>query len=148
MSSVRRWRSVWFFLALVIVAAIVAAYERHGSARRRLEAERATAYGMAVESYKRALPLGTTRQHVEAYLMKSGKPLRRMCCMDSSRSGDERVDDILTKIGAEPAPFYCSEHNVYVGFQFAPSLPNPRVDGTPSDRLDSIRLFHWSEGCW
>ncbi len=141
-------RAVWFFLAVLILAAILAAYTQHRSAKSGIEGERARAYAAAVERYSRALPLGTTRQDVEAYLTKSGMPLRRMCCMDSSRPGNKRVDDILTKVGVEKAPFYCSEHIVYVGFQFASSLANPKVDGIPSDRLERIRLFHSFEGCW
>jgi hypothetical protein len=146
--AIFRWRLMWFVLGAGLFVGSIAVYSHQRLDRRRLDRERAATYETALQTYRQALPLGTTRQDVEAYLQKMGRPVRRMCCMDSSRSADERVLDLLTKVGVEPAPFYCSERNVYVGFEFAPSVPHPKVDGTASDRLTRIRLFHWTEGCW
>jgi hypothetical protein len=93
-----------------------------------------------------ALRLGVTRKEVEAYLSSNGRTFWRMCCMPPVEGG--WAWDNLTKIGAEPPPWYCSEHNVYIGFAFisrGPRLADPSANDT--DTLTGIRIFHRPEGC-
>jgi hypothetical protein len=59
----------------------------------------------------------------------------QMCCVDFKDTSPRGYDD-LAKIGQEPAPWACSEKNVYVAFQF-----------DSFDTLKSVTLYRWLEGC-
>jgi hypothetical protein len=96
------------------------------SAKQKREAD----YQAAVQSYSDALKPGATRKSVEDYLQAKGVKYEKMCCID-----EKNADAELVRIGKEKHPWYCSEHDVYIAFQF--------VD----DKLKSITVYHWLEGC-
>lgn len=66
-----------------------------------------------------------------------------MCCMGSSHN----AYDTLVKIGDERAPWYCSEHGVYVGFGFVAHGSHKFPEAHDSDTLTSVRIFKWLTGC-
>jgi hypothetical protein len=89
-----------------------------------------------------------TRREVEEYLRTRNVRFRQMCCVETSQRFSTNVYDDLAKIGQEDAPWFCSEKNVYVAFQFTGSQGNttgPAADA--SDRLRTISIYSWLEGC-
>ena len=141
----KRWRILAIALTIIGVVAVgvLSIIWKRGATLARL---REAQYQMSLRSYSEALHLGATRQEVEAYLRANGRPFQRMCCMPPVEGG--RTDDDLTLLGAEPPPWNCSEHNVYVGFAFMPQGPrlaNPVSND--ADTLIDIRIFHWLRGC-
>jgi hypothetical protein len=105
--------------------------------------KREAGYQAALQSYSDALKPGTTRRSVEDYLQAKGVNYEKMCCIDERSAEAE-----LVRIGKEKHPWYCSEHNVYIAFQF---VDEPHEGWRPSDReldkLKSITIYHWLEGC-
>ncbi len=87
------------------LVAAVAAVGWYRVTEKRAARQRAAMYDETPAFYRRTLPLGTTREAVDTYLRRAGKPVLSMCCMATTTPVDERVLDILTRIGAEPAPF-------------------------------------------
>ena len=143
--KMRRWRVVAVALTIIVVVAcgVTSIVSRRNA---RLALEREAQYQAWLRSYSEAFPIGVTRNEVEAYLRGNGRPFRQMCCMPDGATG--RPLDDLTQIGAEPHPWNCSEHNVYIGFAFVPKglrLADPSSNDT--DILMEIRIFHWLEGC-
>ena len=55
--------------------------------------------------------------------------------------------DDLVKIGEETAPWFCSESNVYVAFEFNPKSKDERADSNGSDTLKRVSVFHQLERC-
>jgi hypothetical protein len=109
------------------------------SAKQKREAD----YQVALQSYSDALKPGATRKSVEDYLQAKGVKYEKMCCIEERSAEAE-----LVRIGKEKHPWYCSEHNVYIAFQF---VDEPHEGWRPSDRdldkLKSITVYHWLEGC-
>ena len=64
-----------------------------------------------------------------------------MCCVDIKKSVD--VWDDLVKIAQEDAPWFCSEKNIYIAFQFTGTASRAE----PSDKLISVTVYPWLEGC-
>lgn len=128
-------------IAMMACVVVLVQMRRNTMARQR-EAQ----YEAARRSYSEVLRMGVTRKEVESYLRGKGTPFQQLCCMPPVEGG--RALDDLTKIGAEPHPWNCHEHNVYVGFTFVPL--GPRLsDPTSSDThtLTGIRIFHRLENC-
>lgn len=102
-------------------------------------------YDEHLQSYTTVLKEGITRAEVEGYLQTRKVATQRMCCVGENR----RAWVILVKIGSEQRPWYCSEHNVYVAFEFEPVTPPtpPEYSNLPSDVLKRVSLFRWLEGC-
>jgi len=54
------------------------------------------------------------------------------------------------RIGQEDVPWFCSEHNIYIAFEFA-NFGHERdtigVEASDSDTLKQISIFPWLEGC-
>jgi hypothetical protein len=105
--------------------------------------KREAAYQAALQSYSEALKPGMSRKEVEDYLNAKGIAHVAMCCVE-----ERSADADLVKIGMEKHPWYCSEHNVYIAFQFV----GDRHDGwrsyhRDSDKLKVITIYHWLEGC-
>lgn len=105
--------------------------------------QREAAYQSALTSYAEALSIGMLRKDVEAYLAARGTSFRQMCCMGASKNA---YDDLI-KIGGEKHPWYCSEHNVYVGLQFISTGKHDFPEAHDADTLQSLRIYHWLEGC-
>ena len=140
----RRWRLP---IALLLVIALSALVLRHFSQKRTQE-KREAGYQSAVRSYSEVLRPGMPRKEVEDYLRARNVEFRQMCCVETSNRFSTNVYDDLTKIGQEDAPWFCSEKNVYVAFQFTGPQRNtsgPTADA--SDRLRAVTLYRWLEGC-
>ena len=139
-------RSQVLILSLILAALVVGGgcYARASRAAR-LTVQRQASYQEALNSYSEALQPGMTRKDVEGYLRRKGTPFRQMCCMETSMNA---YDD-LTKIGSERAPWYCSAHNVYIGFAFVDASADPRrlPESHESDTLIKVMIYHWNEGC-
>ena len=105
--------------------------------------KREAAYQTALQSYTEALKPGMTRMDVEDYLRAKGASFHQMCCsLERTAFAD------LVKIGQEKHPWYCSEHNVYIAFQFtAIEAHDVVVRINDSDVLKRITIFHQLEGC-
>jgi len=131
-------------LAGVVVVAIVAGIGIKGIFDARASKERQALYTGALKNYSDALVPGTSRREVEAYLRQRHHSYRQMCCVANQRSA--YAD--LVKVGQEKAPWFCSQSNIYVAFEFDATEPHgPRADARDSDKLLSTKLFSWLEQC-
>jgi hypothetical protein len=116
-------------------------YRLKKQAQRRREA----AYQVALHSYTQILKPGMIRKEVEGYLRTKNIPFRQMCCVGdfSKRSWDD-----LTKIGEEDTPWFCSENNVYVAFQFTDRGQHEAMwQANDLDTLKAVTIYRWLEGC-
>jgi hypothetical protein len=104
---------------LVGLAALVFVLGIRFEVKRRAARKREAGYQLVLREYTEVLKPGMKRKEVEDYLRTKNAKLRQNCCVDSSESSKRHSWDDLTKIGEEDAPWFCSEHNVYVAFQFA-----------------------------
>ena len=117
---------------------------------KRSEQKRAILYQNALHSYSERFRAGVRRKEVEDYLRAQNTPFRQMCCVQDNKKW---ILDDLTRIGHEPAPWYCSENNIYIAFQFrgpegypaGPIQSGPKAED--SDTLTRVTLFPWLEGC-
>jgi hypothetical protein len=131
---IAKWLTVSILVFLVLIGVVAAwRYRLQERAREKREAE----YDLARRTYAAVLQPGITRKDVEDYL-------RRNNVVTSSRSPDE----LLIKIGQEDPPWFCSDSNVYVKFQFDHHGQNP-AQWLPrdSDILIAITVLHWSDKC-
>ena len=129
------------YLALALVLG-ASASSGCGGAVRRAQAKREATYQAAVLTYSEALTPGMTRKDVEKYFRDKGMQFQQMCCVDEKAGLDD-----LVKIGKEKHPWYCSEHNVYVAFEFTAAKPTDVFTASDADRLRKVTIFHWLEGC-
>lgn len=95
-------------LALFFAIVVVPSAQARDSKKKR-----EAAYEAAVQAYSQKLKPGMTRLEVETYLRKQGTQFMQMCCVERTSYWDD-----LVKIGEEGHPWYCSEHYVYVAFEF------------------------------
>jgi hypothetical protein len=107
------------------------------------EAARWLCGAAALQLYSEVLKPGMSRKEVEDYLNAKGIAHVAMCCVE-----ERSADADLVKIGTEKHPWYFSEHNVDIAFQFV----GDRHDGQrsyhrDSDNLKVITIHHWLEGC-
>src|SRR5437867_1077828 len=135
----KRWGPLVLILTVISLGASAACCTQ--ACRRQHE----TAYRSILASYSEVLKVGMTRKEVETYLEANSKPFRRTCCVPEWRIGNTVLDDIV-KIGKERAPFYCREHNVYVGFEFISAGSHTRPEAHDSDTLKRISIVHRLEG--
>jgi len=134
-----RSRLLLLGLILVVLSAIVVGYVLRMQAQKKREG----AYQSALHSYSEVLRPGMTRKEVEDYLRSKGIEFGPMCCIDERSAFAD-----LVRIGKESAPWFCSEHNVYVAFQFAAvELHDNLPSRHDSDTLKRITIFRWLEGC-
>jgi hypothetical protein len=133
----------WWIVAALVAAAGIAASIRATSVTR-TPVDRRPAYQASLETFARVLKPGMTRGEVRAYLQRQGRPTVQMCCM---RPRHSKAFDVLTKIGEESPPWYCSAHNVYVGFEFDAVSERQDVEADERDVLREVRLYDWLEGC-
>jgi len=136
----KRWRKP--ILGLVLVAVSVFAIYRVWEKRE--QEKREAAYQSTLRRYSDSLKPGMTRKDVEGYLTRINLKPQHMCCV----SQDRGAWDDLVQIGKEDAPWYCSESNIYVAFQFA-SQPGRHVMpmADPTDILKAVTLYGRGEGC-
>ena len=117
-------------------------YAVKSKARKRREAE----YQVTLHSYAQILRPGVTRKEVESYLRAKDLKFQQMCCVELRKHS---LDD-LVKIGSEDPPWYCSENNVYIAFQFEDSEKSATKKMWVADDQDKLRAvteFRWLETC-
>jgi hypothetical protein len=142
----KRW---CLYLATMIAVLVVAFGVRHvfeERAQRRREAE----YQMTLRSYSELLRTGMTRKQVEEYLSGKKVLFRQMCCVsvkEFSRGVYDNAYDDLVKVGQEDVPWFCSENNVYIAFQFLGSQKDSLSGAEPSDTLKDVTVYHKLDGC-
>jgi len=133
----------WSLVILGLIVVTLSAFTVHHVRQKRAQQKREANYQSALRSYSEVLKPGMTRNDVEGYLKAKNVKFTQMCCV-AQHTG---AFDDLTKIGQEDAPWYCSEQNIYVAFQFtaAERYKTPRTHA--SDTLRAITIFPWLEGC-
>jgi hypothetical protein len=118
---------------------------------RRKAAEREGYHKAVLTKYTGEFKPGMTRGQVEQHLQRDGSRLRQMCCVANFKG--EHVSlvgagwDDLVKIGEESTPWFCSENNVYIAFEFNPKTHDEQSDTNDSDVLKRLSVFHQLEGC-
>lgn len=144
---VKRWARLILLLAFVALAAISVHYgfKKRGQRRREI------AYEAALVSLNQVLKPGMSRRQVESYLRMKNKPFQQTCCTTVSAIRSKHSWDDLVRVGQEDAPWFCSQNDVYIAFEFEgfPAVfENSRFRGPDdNDRLQSIALYHRLEGC-
>jgi hypothetical protein len=58
---------------------------------------------------------------------------------------DNAYDDFV-RIGQEDVPWFCSENNVYLAFQFLGSEKDGLPRAEASDKLKEVTIYHWLDG--
>jgi hypothetical protein len=129
--------------AVAVIAVIVAGYAIWSVFDNRAQMTRKREYTAILQSYSAALKPGMNRMEIENFFHARNIAFRQMCCVDVRR--DAYAD--LVKIGKERAPWFCSENNVYIAFEFASIQTHPTTEALGSDRLLSIREYPWLEEC-
>ena len=136
--------SRWVTLALIVVVLLPVACVFHRRAKHERERQtRHAFYESVLRSYTEKFKPGAVRAQVETYLRHDGKQIVHMCCMNTTHN----AYDSLTKIGEERAPWYCSEHGIYIGFEFRAQGAHKFPEAHDSDELTGIRIYPWSTGC-
>ena len=121
-------------------------YELKKQAQKRREAT----YQSELRSYSLVLPMGTKRSEVENYLRAKNAAFSQFCCVDESSFARRHTWDDLVKIGEEDHPWFCSEHFVYVAFQFVDHVQVEEgysFKDDDSDALKDISIYHQVSGC-
>src|SRR5947208_1970697 len=109
----KRW-----LVFVVAIGAIVCVFVGTRIVRgKRAQRDRDVVYQRTLRSYSEVLRPGMTRREVEDYLRTRSVSFLQMCCVDQKDSSKNVYDD-LAKIGEEDAPWYCSEKNIYIAFEF------------------------------
>ncbi len=134
----RRWRLLIPGLILIALCATAVGCAWRKQAQRKRE----EAYQSALNSYSEALKPGMTRKEVEDYLHARDIRFQQMCCVDERSAFAD-----LVRIGQEGHPWYCSEQNIYIAFQFAAVEPHSWLKAYDSDSLKKVSIFRWLEGC-
>jgi hypothetical protein len=140
---------------LVIIAAIAVVIFGLWSVRelreRHKAAEREINYQTVLAKYSSALKPGMTREQVERHLQSGGTRFKQMCCVADFRGQHVNAIgagwDDLVKIGEESVPWFCSENNVYIAFEFNPKSNGELADTNGPDILKRVSVFHQLERC-
>jgi hypothetical protein len=118
--------------------------EKHNSAKR--EAWYQTVLAESKSAFKPGTPRGEVEQHFRVHHTQ----FKHMCCVANYRGQPVTLSatyDDLVKIGQEKAPWFCSEHNVYIAFEFNPKSQGEAPETNASDSLKRVSIFHGLEGC-
>jgi len=108
-------------------------------------------YQTLLTKYTGELKPGMTREQVEQRLQRDGSRFRQMCCVANFKG--EHVTSVgagwddLVKIGEESVPWFCSENNVYIAFEFNPKAKGESSETNGSDILKRVSVFHQLEKC-
>jgi hypothetical protein len=131
----------WLFSVVVVVVAVLAV---ESTIRNQGERKRQALYQSILSQYSTTLRPGSQRGEVEAVLASQGLAFQQTCCL--LRNKQNAPEDIV-KIGSEPKPWYCSENDMYLVFEFE-SPPGPTVrEINASDRLRRVALAPWFGNC-
>ena len=90
-------------------------------------------YAAALHSYSEMFRVGMNRKEVEDRLRAKNISFSQTCCVENNAKW---VLDDITRIGQEGPPWYCSEYNIYVAFQFVG--PKPTSGGPGSENTDTL----------
>jgi hypothetical protein len=138
----KQWRlALAALIILVFCTSAVGYWWKKRAKKKVVEAQKREAlYKLAMSAYSKDLPLGTTRKNVEDYLGAKAIHFER------SSTGSSTAD--LVKIGQEPTPWFCSEFNVYVAFEFHPVEAHEHaLEPYDSDVLDWTHIDRRGGGC-
>jgi hypothetical protein len=137
----------WRLVVAIVVIVAVSVYGVRYALEKRTRQKREVAYSAALTSNSELFRPGMTRKVVEDYFRARNIGFRQMCCVDRKEVSKTVYDD-LVKIGQEGAPWFCSEKNIYVAFQFTGAERNgPSGSADPSDKLKAVSIYRWLEGC-
>jgi hypothetical protein len=135
-------------ILLAVAVASLISFGIRTELKKRGQNQREIGYQSIVREYSQALRPGMTRKEVEDYVRTRNAHIRETCCVES---GFHRHSyDDLIKIGAEDAPWFCGEHNVYVALQFADhrySATDYCCKDDDLDTLKSVSRYDVGEGC-
>jgi hypothetical protein len=110
--------------------------------------KREAAYQSALLSYTQVLKAGMTRKEVEDYLRARNVGFSQMCCVVGIQVHPKHSLDDIAKVGQEDAPWFCSEHYVFVAFQFEDHGQYKSILGADDkDILKSVTIFDQLGGC-
>jgi hypothetical protein len=136
----------WQLSLLILIVVVLSAAGLRYLWGKRASQKRELAYQSALLQYQQSFRPGMTRKDVEDHLRSENVEFRQMCCVEGNLP--KGVYDDLAKIGQEDAPWYCSEENVYVAFQFTGPRRNAiGWTADASDKLSAVTIFRWLEGC-
>ena len=138
-------------IVAVVVLIVFGSWRGQHLRERRKAAEREAQYQTLLAKYTSELKPGMSREQVEQYLQINGKRFSQMCCVANFRGEHASFigsswDDLL-KIGEERTPWFCSENNVYIAFEFNPKSHGERPETNSADILKRVSVFHHLEGC-
>ena len=137
----RKRRLLAVLSAVVLVGGVVLTARIAFS--RRAEQKRKREYEATTRAYAEALTQGMSRSKVEEYLRAKNQKFGQVCCFGRRR--DAWAD--LVKIGQEKAPWFCSEHSIYVAFVFDPVERHSFPKAGDTDTLVDVILYPRLEGC-
>ena len=125
-----------------LCCALVSRIQHKREAAYRAQQREAT-YQSALQLYSETLKPGMDRKHLEDNLRARSVVFTQMCCiLEKSAFAD------LVKIGEEEErPWYCSEHYVYIAFQFVAAENQSDFHPHNSDILKTTTIFHQLGGC-
>lgn len=125
---------------LLLAVAGLAVAGVHLWSEKRAQMKREAAYESILRSYTQVLKPGMTREEVEDYLRAKRVDFQQTCCFLGKSWAD------LVKIGQEDHPWFCSEHDVYVAFQFA-NEQHPERLANKLDTLKAVTVYDQLGGC-
>jgi hypothetical protein len=140
-------KRVLLLISLLVAVGLLALGIRHGL-KVQQKRKREAAYQSALLSYMQVLKPGMTRKEVEDYLRARNVDFARNCCVVGIQPHPKHSLDDITKVGEESAPWFCSEHYVFVAFQFEDYGEYKSILGADDkDILKSVTIYHQFGGC-
>jgi hypothetical protein len=140
-------KRVLLLISLLVAVGLLALGIRHGL-KVQQKRKREAAYQSALLSYMQVLKPGMTRKEVEDYLRARNVDFGQNCCVVGIQPHPKHSLDDITKVGEESAPWFCSEHYVFVAFQFGDYGEYKSILGADDkDILKSVTIYHQFGGC-
>jgi hypothetical protein len=133
-------------LALVVVG--VLAIGIHHEVKEQARKKRKAGYQSTLLSYTQVLKPGMTRKEVEGYFHAKNINFGQTCCVDPTGVSKRHSLDDLVGIGREDAPWFCSENNVYLAFEFVDQGQHGTYwDSNDADTLKAVSIYQRLGGC-
>lgn len=146
---VPRTRTVQIVFLTTVVVGLLGFGVRY-ELKQRQQVRRQAEYQTTLAAYNQALKPGMTRREVEDYIQTKNANFSHTCCVDSTETAKRHTWDDLVRIGQEEHPWFCSEHNVYVAFQFVDYEGEKvgfQMKDDDLDKLRAVTIYHALEGC-
>jgi hypothetical protein len=136
-AHMKRRRQALVVLIGVLMGASATGYGFKKRADKNLEEQKREAlFSSALSSYSKDIEPGMTRGDVENYLVAKAIPFEKSATAD------------LVQIGQEPAPWFCSEVNVYIAFDFEAIEPHSRAyQPYATDVVKRVHIYSRPERC-